>query len=234
MNPDRHKPKVVAVIPCLNEEKFIGDIVTRASKYVDRVIVVDDGSSDKTVQKAVEAGAEVVSHPSSQGAGAATRTGLKEGLKSGADIIVTLDGDSQHDPDEIPELLKPFSQEEPGIVIGSRFMKQACVPPLRKMGIDIITWMYNAGHRKAITDAQSGYRAYSRKAAEAIKITYPGFGFSIQTLVQARKKKMKIIEVPVACIYHNDGSTLNPVVHGLSVALAALKVRIKEEFTRSR
>ncbi|MGA2368382.1 MAG: glycosyltransferase family 2 protein [Dehalococcoidia bacterium] len=233
MNPDDQVSKVVAVIPCLNEERFIGGVVTRAAGYVNKVIVVDDGSADHTAQAAIQAGAEVIRHPASRGAGAATKTGLEAALKAGADIIVTLDGDNQHDPDEIPILLKPFTTGEADIVIGSRFLREACVPAYRKLGIDIITWLYNAGHKERIVDAQSGFRAYSRKAAEAVNITYPGFGFSIQTLVQARKKGLKIVEAPISCIYHDAGSTVNPFIHGLSVALAVFKIRMKEEFTKT-
>jgi glycosyltransferase involved in cell wall biosynthesis len=232
MNPNDQAPKVIAIIPCLNEERFIGDVVARAARYVNEVIVVDDGSADRTAQKAIEAGATVIRHPASLGAGAATKTGLAAALKLGADIIVTLDGDNQHDPNEIPILLKPFTMGEADLVIGSRFLQHACVPPFRKLGIDIITWLYNVGYKKRIVDAQSGFRAYSRKAAEAMNITYSGFEFSIQTLVRARKKGLKIVEVPISCIYHDAGSTLNPFVHGLSVALAVFKIRMEEEFTR--
>jgi len=222
--------KIIAVIPCLNEEKFIGDVVSKTIKYVDKVFVIDDGSKDATARIAREAGAEVISHSSSQGAGAATRTGFEAALKSGADIVVTLDGDGQHDPGEIPLLTKPVVDGKADLVIGSRFLSEAKVLFYRKFGIDVITWLYNAGHRVKIKDAQSGFRAYSRKAVECINITCAGFGFSVETLVQARKHGLTICEAPITCIYHDSGSTENPVTHGLSVAWAVLKIRIDEEF----
>jgi len=230
MSTTTGKKRAVAVIPCLNEEKFIVDVVSRAIKHVDEVIVIDDGSSDNTAAVAAAAGATVISHDKSRGAGAGTRTGFEAALQHGADIVVTLDGDGQHDADEIPLLLQPISEGTADIVIGSRFLKEAKVARYRKFGIDVITWSYNAGHREKIIDAQSGFRAHSRKAVEAMHITYPGFGFSIQTLVQARKRGLKISERPISCIYHDAGSTLNPVVHGLNVMWAILKIRIKEEF----
>ncbi len=233
MNPDDHISRVVAVIPCLNEERFIGDVVTRAAKYVDKVIVVDDGSTDRTAQAAVQAGAEVISHPASLGAGASTRTGLEAALGDGAEVIVTLDGDNQHNPDEIPFLLKPLTTGNADMVIGSRFMKKDCAPVYRKFGINLINWLYNFGRKDRLLDSQSGFRAYSRKAAESMHITYQDFGFSIQTLVQARKKGLKMVEVPISCIYHDAGSTLNPFIHGLSVAAAVFKIRIKEEFRKT-
>jgi len=221
--------KIIAVIPCLNEEHFIGDVVLKTIKYVDEVIVIDDGSKDATARVAQDAGAEVISHPSSRGAGAATRTGLDAALKAGADIVVTLDGDGQHDPCEIPLVVKPVVDGKADLVIGSRFLTEAKVFLYRKFGIDVITFLYNTGHKVKISDAQSGFRAYSRKAIERINITYTGFGFSIETLVQARKYGLTICEAPVTCIYHDYGSTENPVTHGLSVAWAVIWLRLLYE-----
>ena len=225
--------KVIAVIPCLNEEIYIGEVVNKTLNHVNTVIVVDDGSTDATAHVAGIAGAEVISHSAKQGAGAATRTGFQAALRAGATIVVTLDGDGQHNPDEIPVLLAPILDGKADLVIGSRFLYDAKVPRLRKLGIDIITWLYNVGHKDKIVDGQSGFRAYNRNALEVIKITYPGFGFSIQSLVQPRKSKLRITEVPVSCIYHDAGSTQDPITHGLSVAWAVVKIRIKEELFNS-
>jgi glycosyltransferase involved in cell wall biosynthesis len=221
--------KTIAVIPCLNEANFIGNVVGSSVEFVDKVIVVNDGSKDDTVRVAQSAGAEVVSHPYSMGAGAATRTGFETAVKYGADIVVTLDGDGQHDPSEIPMIVKPVLEGKADITIGSRFLREANISIYRKLGIDIITWLYNIGHKVKIHDSQSGFRAYSRKALSHITITYPGFGFSIETLVQARKHGLIILEVPITCIYHDSGSTEHPFTHGLSVACSVLKIRIKEE-----
>lgn len=221
--------KVVAVIPCLNEEQFIGDVVAKALKHVDKVFVIDDGSTDRTADVARHAGAEVISHTRSLGAGAATRTGFEAAVKYGADIVVTLDGDGQHDPCEIPTVIRPVLEGKADVTIGSRFLREAKVSRYRKFGVDVITWLYNIGHKIKISDAQSGFRAYNRKTLGHIAITYPGFGFSIETLVQARKHGLIIIEVPITCIYHDSGSTEHPVTHGLSVAFSVLKIRVKEE-----
>lgn len=229
MSAAKNKFKIIAVIPSLNEEKFIGDVIARAIKHVDEVIVIDDASSDNTAAVASRAGATVIQHARSQGAGAGTRTGFDTALQHNADIIVTLDGDGQHDASEIPVLIQPIIDGEAEMVIGSRFLKEAQVAVYRKFGIDVITWSYNFGHKEKIIDSQSGFRAHSRKAVEAMHITYPGFGFSIQTLVQARKKGLRIVERPISCIYHDAGSTLNPVVHGFNVMWAIVKIRLKEE-----
>ncbi len=221
--------KIIAIIPCLDEANFIGDVVSSAAKFVDTVIVIDDGSKDDTARVARNAGAEVISHPGRRGAGAATRTGFETALRYGADIVVTLDGDGQHDPSEIPVLVQPLMEGKADITIGSRFLREATVSRYRKFGIDVITWLYNVGHKSKIDDAQSGFRAYNKKALSRINITYAGFGFSIETLVQARKHGLIISEAPVSCIYHGSGSTEHPIKHGLNVAFSVLKIRAEEE-----
>ena len=211
--------KIIAVIPCLNEEHFIKDVVVKTINYVDKVIVIDDGSKDATARVAQEAGAEVVSHPRSQGAGAATRTGFETALKHGADIVVTIDGDGQHNPEEIPRLLAPILKGQADLVIGSRFLDpDTNMPHYRKLGIDAITWLYNWGSPVRVSDSQSGFRAHSRKLLEAVRITRKDFSFSIEVLVKSRRLGLVIAEVPVSCLYHASGSTMDPLSHGLRVA----------------
>jgi glycosyltransferase involved in cell wall biosynthesis len=221
------KPVIIAVIPCLNEELFIAGIVSGALPHVDRVLVIDDGSTDATSSVAQKAGAEVIRHVERRGAGAATRSGFEEAIKFGADIVVTLDGDGQHNPAEIPLLLRPILDGEADLVIGSRFIEhETNVPFYRKFGIDIITWMYNLGSKVKVTDAQSGFRAHSRKLLESVAVTHDDFSFSVEVLVKARNKGFHIQEVPVSCLYHDQGSTSNPILHGLGVAFAVASIRI--------
>lgn len=246
----RHKSqlRLIAAIPCFNEQQFIGDIVTRAKRYVDKVIVIDDGSTDNTSKVARAAGAEVIKHKARQGAGAATKSGFEAAKANNADVLVTLDGDAQHNPDEIPQLLAPILEGEADLVIGSRFLRRKLnesqlisanstqspsistnlygMPKYRKFGIDVITWLYNLGSKEKVSDSQSCFRAHSRRLLEAVNITEKGFGFSVQVLIQARKKGLVIAEVPISCIYHSQGSSLNPVTHGLGVAFTVIKLRL--------
>jgi len=241
------KLKIIAAIPCLNEGQFISDIVARARKYVDTVVVIDDGSTDNTSEVAKAAGAEVIRHGRRQGAGAATRSAFEAAKTHDADVLITLDGDGQHNPDEIPQVLAPILRGEADLVIGSRFLQPNLnqpqptstnlnhVPKYRKFGIDVLTWLYNFGSKKKISDSQSCFRAHSRKLLETINITENGFGFSVEVLIQARKKDFVIREVPVSCIYHSQGSSLNPIVHGLGVAWRVVKLRFRNElFTPKR
>ena len=235
--------KVIAAIPCFNEQQFIADIVSRAKKYVDQVIVIDDGSTDATANIAQAAGAIVIRHIERGGAGAATRAAFQAAKASHADILVTLDGDGQHNPDEIPQLIAPILRKEAALVIGSRFLQatqqtqqtqqtqvtqQTHILWYRKFGIDVINWLYNMGAKVKVSDSQSGFRAHSRKLLDTVAITENGFGFSVQVLIQARDKGLRIKEVSVSCIYHPNGSTLNPLIHGLSVAWSVIKLRLTE------
>jgi glycosyltransferase involved in cell wall biosynthesis len=226
------KPKVVAAIPCHNEERFIAHIVGSAAQYVDQVVVIDDGSSDGTSQAAGAAGARVVQHRANRGPGEAYRSCFEAARSVDADFLVTLDGDGQHSPEELPRVLDPLLAEEADLVIGSRFLNDYEIPRYRKFGIDVITWLYNLGSEVKVVDAQSCYRGYSRRALDTLTITESGFGFSVELLVQARKKDLVIQEVPVSCIYHPDSHSLNPVLHGGSVALMVVKHRFKSLWGR--
>jgi cellulose synthase/poly-beta-1,6-N-acetylglucosamine synthase-like glycosyltransferase len=222
------RPKIIVAIPAYNEEAFIGEIVFKARRHVDEVIVIDDGSTDATSEVAKAAGAEVIKHKTNQGAGAATKTAFEAAKRRHADILVTLDGDGQHNPDEIPQLLAPILKEEADLVIGSRFLQPNLqqIPKYRKFGIDVITFLYNLGSKVRVSDSQCCFRAQSRRLIEAINITEAGFSFSVQVLIQARRMGFTIKEVPISCIYHSQGSTINPVTHGLGVAFDVIKHRL--------
>lgn len=222
------KPKVIAAIPAYNEAKYIGQVVQQTKKYVHQVIVVDDGSTDETAQVAKTAGATVIRHEINQNYGGAIKSCLKAAREHAADILVTLDGDGQHNATEIPLLIAPVIKGEADIVIGSRFLNgHNGIPRYRKFGINVITWLYNFGSPVKLSDAQSGFRAYNKKALESITYLQDNkMAISVETIVKARKVGLVMQEVPISCKYHAQSSTLNPVIHGLSVALATVKYRL--------
>ena len=222
---------IIAVIPCYNEALFIGEVVSK-TKYYASPIVADDHSTDGTAYEAERYGALVVTNPGKNGAGANTHSGLQKALTLDGDIIVTLDGDGQHNAYEIPQLVKPIEKGEADVVIGSRFLKVGRMARYRWVGIWVITLLYNLFSAHRITDAQCGFRAFKREVIENVPITESGFAFSTETLIKMRAKGYRIIEVPVSCIYHKEysaNSTLNPLMHGLGVALATIKWRFKVE-----
>jgi hypothetical protein len=223
------KPKIIAAIPAYNEAKHIQEIVTKTLRYVDQVIVVDDGSVDGTGERATKAGADVVYHKQNRGYGGALKSCLEKGRAQDADVLVLLDADGQHLPEEIPLVVQPVLDGRADIVIGSRFLNNHNnVPRYRKFGINVITWLFNAGSPVKVTDAQSGFRAYSKKALDMLlPLQEEGMSISMEIIIKARKLGLRLYEVPITCLYIEGSSTLNPVVHGLSVAMATVVQRVK-------
>jgi len=226
MDKTAAKPSVIAGIPAYNESKYIGTIVLSARQYVNEVIVVDDGSTDNTVEIARLAGAEVVQHPRNRGYGAAIQTILDEARKRDPDILVILDSDAQHNPKEIPNLLKPIS-EGYDFVIGSRKKQANRIPLYRRVGQRLISRSVNVLSNDRLTDSECGFRAFSRKAIETLNLKENGMAISAETVAEAARKNLKIAEVPISVIYNKDSSTLNPITHGLGV-LTKIVVMISE------
>jgi len=209
--------KIIAAMPCFNEERCIGSVVLKAKKYVNSVIVIDDGSTDATAEVAAAAGAEVYQHGQNRGYGAAIRSALEKGRQLGADILVILDGDGQHDPKDIPSLVKPIVSGEADVVIGSRFLGEGQRPPLyRRMGQRVLTAVTNLGSGQKVSDSQSGFRAYSPKALSALNLTEEGMSVSSEIQFAIRKSGLKIQEVPINVSYV-DKARRNPVGHGMGV-----------------
>ncbi len=220
---------VIAVIPCWNERESIKGVVERTKKHVSCVIVADDESTDGTALVAKEAGALVCQCRGKHGVGVNTGLGMEIAVSANPDVVLTLDGDGQHNPDEIPQVIEPILKGEADMVIGSRFLRPYRVSFYRKLGIDAITWLYNVGGHQKVVDAQSCFRAFSGDAARVLLPIYDaGFSFSVEMLVKARKRGLRIKEVPIQCIYRNGriDSSLNPVLHGFGVALGVVKWRV--------
>ena len=208
--------KIIAAIPAFNEEKYIGTIVLKTKQYTDETIVADDGSSDQTANIARLAGATVIQHEKNKGYGATIKTLLAEALKRGADTLVLLDGDYQHNPDEIPDMIKPIS-EGFDLVIGSRQQQKHNIPGYRRIGQKVIGRFSKTLSGTALTDSESGFRAFSRKALESLDLKENGMAISAETISRATEKGLKITERPISIRYTEDGSTLHPVVHGVGV-----------------
>ena len=212
-------------IPAYNEEKNIAAIITRLKKITDKIIVCNDGSSDLTSKIAEELGAIVINHERNLGYGAAIRSIFLKAKNSDCDILVTFDADGQHRVEDVDKVIKPISNGESDIVIGSRFLDESKkeVPNYRKVGIKVITKITNATIKKQLTDAQSGFRAYSKKVLNELNPSELGMGISTEILIKASAKNFRILEVPIKIIYDGDTSTHNPISHGSSVLLSTIK-----------
>ena len=216
--------KITVGIPAYNEEKNIAKIIVKLKKTVDQIIVCDDGSTDSTSEIAESLGATVVKHAKNSGYGMAIRSIFLKSREINADILVTLDADGQHKIEDINKIIKPVVDGEADISIGSRFLKEdSNTPGYRKLGVKIITKVTNSSLSEKITDAQSGFRAYSNKVLQSLTPADSGMGISTEILIKSSSLGLKIVEVPTEIQYEGDTSTQNPVSHGTEVLMSTLK-----------
>ena len=211
------KWKIIAAIPCLNEERYIGSVVLKTKKFVENIVIIDDGSTDATAEISAAAGALVHRHDTNKGYGAAIRSAFVKGRQMNADVLVILDGDGQHDPNDIPILIKPLLEGEADVVVGSRFLGKVQRPPLyRRLGQQILTLTTNIGSGQAVSDSQSGFRAYSAKALREISLTESGMSVSSEIQFAISRSNLRVAEVAVNVNYSGKAKR-NPIGHGIGV-----------------
>lgn len=193
---------VAVAIPAYNEERTIGSVIRglKAAGFT-RIIVVDDGSNDRTGEAALQEGALVVRHLLNRGYGGAVGTGLRAASQLESEIIVTCDADGQHDPEDIHRLIAPIATGEADVVIGSRLMDPAGMPLSRRIANRIANIVSYVLFGVQSTDSQSGLRAFSRDAALAIRLMTSGMELSSEILAEIRRNRLRLREVPIKAIY---------------------------------
>jgi Glycosyltransferases involved in cell wall biogenesis len=219
-------PRILVCIPAFNEAKNIVEIINKSKKYADGVIVYDDGSTDDTSELARMAGATVIKSSKNSGYGIAIRALFQAARDQNADIMITLDSDGQHDPDQIPRLIERLCTQNFDIVIGSRFLgknDKEKVPRYRSFGIKTITKLTQSASYTGLTDSQSGFRAYNRNALSKINLFEDGMAVSTEILLRARENNLLATEVPITINYKGDTSTHNPISHGVRVLYSVLQ-----------
>jgi glycosyltransferase involved in cell wall biosynthesis len=218
---------IIAAIPAWNEEKTIAKVVVHAMKNVDKVVVIDDGSTDDTATIAQHLGAHVLRHDGNLGYGAAIRSCFSIARDLNSDALVILDGDGQHNADDIPKILAPLQAGEADIVVGSRFAEvdSSEVPSYRRAGLRLINEATNRIAKQKILDTQSGFRAYSRKAIQQIRMYERGMGVTSEIQIRGSDAGLTVKEVPVEVAYKGlKTSSQNPLSHGLEILSAILRI----------
>jgi glycosyltransferase involved in cell wall biosynthesis len=204
---------VIGVIPAYNESSRIAQVLRESLSYLDNVIVVDDGSSDDTAEVAsrVDPRVVVLKHPVNRNQGAALRTGMRAALILGADIIVHLDADGQHDPNDLPVLIKPILDGQADVVLGSRFLgiEATGMPLIRRWLLKAGRWfnILALGISKKVTDPQSGLRAMTAEAAKRINFHQDGKAHASEILRLVTRSGLRWLEVPAHVKYTQDTLT---------------------------
>jgi len=220
--------KVLVIIPAYNEEGAVGKVVESVKTYLPGAdaLVVNDGSSDRTPEKAEASGAIVLNLPFNLGIGGAMQSGYKYAFEKGYDVAVQVDGDGQHDPKEIPKLLKALEEKEVDMVIGSRFIGDSEFKSsmMRRVGISIFSKVISLIVRQKITDPTSGFRAANRKTIQLFTIHYPQDYPEPEALVLLHKSGHKMGEVPIMMSHRVAGESsitkLKSVYYMVKVLLA--------------
>jgi len=224
--------KIIVVIPAYNEEKTVGDVIRGVPKslapgYSQLILVIDDGSTDNTAEVARNSGAIVVQHGKKRGLGFAMRLAVKEALAAGADIIVSLDADGQHNPAEIPRLLKPILENKADFVVGKRPPEAfEGMPLIKRIGNALFSSILKSLVHITISDTQCGFRVMSSKLAESLMF-YSSYTYTQETLIEAVEEGFRIAEVPISHRLRQHGpsrlieSTLR---YGLRVAVIIFKI----------
>lgn len=208
MNPPSEK--LVALVPAYNAAGYVGKVVRRTLTRVDRVLVVDDGSTDGSGEEAREAGAGVIRHAANCGKGAALKTGLAQCGKWDCDWIILLDADGQHDPDDIPRLL---AGRDSGarLVIGNRMTQTGNMPFTHRVGNRLSSWILSRLCRQPLADSQCGFRLLHRSLLDVLKLTADRYEVDSEMLILAARAGHRIASVPVATIYADERSHIRPI-----------------------
>ena len=217
--------KVTIGIPAFNEEKNIAKMIVKLKKIYDEIIVCNDGSTDLTGEIAENLGVIVINHKQNLGYGAGINSIIKKSKEIDTDILVTFDADGQHKVEDDIKVIEPIKNGDADLVIGSRFLSKTKekIPEYRKIGINIITKVTNAGLKKKITDSQSGFRAYSKDLISKLDISDMGMGISTEILIKTNSLGFRIAEIPITILYEGKTSTQNPISHGTSVLFSTIK-----------
>lgn len=218
--------RICGIIPAFNSESTIVRVVEETKRQLDHVLVVDDGSTDKTACLAENAGAHVVRVPENQGKGNALRIGFHYATANHFDAIVTLDADLQHDPSEIHRFIEHYKTNKSIIVIGNRLLNKEKIPRIRcgpnKIGNYTFSWLIG----QSVEDSQCGFRLYDRKVMENINILNDGFEAEADILLRAGKRGYKISFVPIRTIYfpkHQRRSYYRPIKDTFRISIIFLR-----------
>jgi glycosyltransferase involved in cell wall biosynthesis len=220
ISPDRMRRDVVAVIPAYQCAATIGSVVAGVLRHLAEVVVVDDGSDDATGEIAAAAGAVVERLPQNCGKGVALLRGIEVALERSPEAVLLLDGDGQHDPEDIPGFLAAWDAGAGDLLVGTRMGDPDTIPRSRywtnRIGSRALSWM--TGWR--IEDSQSGYRLVGADLLRRLPLSARGYGVESEMLIKASHRRGRLGEVPIRTIYEGGPSHFRPVLDTVRIALS--------------
>jgi glycosyltransferase involved in cell wall biosynthesis len=217
---------ICALIPAFNAENSLGEVIDRAKKFVQRVIVVNDGSTDHTGEVARSRGVELIAIPANRGKGYALRLGFFHALSNGCSAILTLDADGQHDPADIPSFLRTHDQDSGAILIGSRMAQAERFPRQRYYSNQAAVFFISKALGQHLEDTQCGFRLYPSRVLRQLVLTTSHFQTETEVLLRAARQGIRLRSVPVKNIYVNGNaprSNFRPVVDTFYICLVVLQ-----------
>jgi len=203
--------RIVILIPAHNEAKTIGSLTKTIIELGYDVIVVDDGSLDDTAVLARTQGAQVISTYKKSGKGNALRLAFKEAISKNYDAVITLDGDGQHSPSDIANLVEAYQKSHADIVNGDRMHDPVGMPWLRRATNSFMSWLISLVCRQQITDTQCGFRLITARVLKSIELISTNFEIETEILIKASKKGFRIAAAPIQTIYRDEVSKINPI-----------------------
>jgi len=204
------RSEVCVLIPALNEEKSIGEVVRRCLIQAQGVLVMDDGSTDATAARAREAGGDVIRCEHNRGKGAVLREGFAEVLRRGWPALIVLDGDGQHEPESIPDFVRKAGEGKAGVVIGNRMVDSGKMPPVRRWTNRIMSSLLSKLIGQRIPDTQCGFRLISREVLDSLELTTSNYDTESEILLQAARRGFTVASVPIKTIYLDQESKIRP------------------------
>ena len=219
--------KVLALIPALNAEGSIGNVIRDCKAVNEDVVVIDDGSKDRTAEIARAAGAQVVTHAVNRGKGAALKSGFAYAIEHGFDAVITLDADGQHLPREIPKFLAAHAECGADLIIGGRAHLFGEMLPRRRFANRFSARCIAYAAKTDVTDSQSGFRLYSARLLAAIRLRSDGFDMESEVIVQAGCRGFKVITIPIDLGFVDGQSTSHYKPLGDTLRIAWTVIRAK-------
>jgi len=208
---DEAEPRYAVIVPAYREAARIAEVVRGVRRHCPRVLVVDDGSDDGTAEAARQAGAEVLRHAVNRGKGAALNTGFARARRQGLDFVITLDGDGQHDPDDLPAFVAAYRRSGLPVLVGNRMDRAAGMPLVRRLTNRFMSALLSREMGQRVPDTQCGYRLYRLDALPAQPLGSARFAAESEILLELAERGARIGSVPIRVIYRDERSKIRPL-----------------------